>query len=521
MLRQNLVQVWNQLQGRKPHLSYFLDDVRICGFRGIKDLRVRFTYPVSVIAGQNACGKSTVLFALACAYSVPNAGIRDFVPSTIFPDFISEGIGFEADHRSAVTLDYHYYHGGEHHQMRWSRKKGWSRSYFGAKNAKQPERNVYIRTVASLSNPSEVRGFLSLRRKELRREEITADLLNFAHQVLPGPRYSHILSFSDGKRDILYANREDGLSYSEFHMSAGERAVLRLSKDISELRDSLVLIDEVEAGLHPLTQQQLMLQLQRLALRTGNQIVVTTHSPAVIETVPDEARIFLERTNDNVILQQPHRDIIQKALYGQSNDKLSILCEDDVAEGLIRGVMDVLNPKLSLSPADIVVGRDTGKDEFPRYVKLLSMFGQLDGFVFVLDGDGLNAAAKVRQAAMDEGQSVQLLMLPGKTSPEEWIWGRVRDRVDLYASRFGVSMDTMESTLVNIEREYESAADTARNKSKGRLYALSLFLHRKAEDISRSVGSSESTDKASDINGFVTDLESCILNWRNLGRQAF
>ena len=34
-------------------------------------------------------------------------------------------------------------------------------------------------------------------------------------------------------------------------MSSGERTILRISKDISRLRNALVLIDEVETGLHP------------------------------------------------------------------------------------------------------------------------------------------------------------------------------------------------------------------------------------------------------------------------------
>jgi len=59
-------------------------------------------------------------------------------------------------------------------------------------------------------------------------------------------------------------NTEDR-NYSEFHMASGERAVLRLSIDISNLENALVLIDEVEAGLHPNIQRLLMLELQRLA----------------------------------------------------------------------------------------------------------------------------------------------------------------------------------------------------------------------------------------------------------------
>ena len=54
-----------------------------------------------------------------------------------------------------------------------------------------------------------------------------------------------------------------------------------------------------------------MLQLQQLALRNDLQIIVTSHSPVVLNSVPVDGRIFLERTEDGrVVLIPPHRDII-------------------------------------------------------------------------------------------------------------------------------------------------------------------------------------------------------------------
>ena len=70
----------SNLQGKKPHLPHFLSEIYLDGIRGLDNLRVLFDYPVSVIAGGNATGKSTVLFAqLPCAYKVARAtGVRDF-----------------------------------------------------------------------------------------------------------------------------------------------------------------------------------------------------------------------------------------------------------------------------------------------------------------------------------------------------------------------------------------------------------------------------------------------------------
>ena len=128
-------------------------------------------------------------------------------------------------------------------------------------------------------------------------------------------RYSEVVNLSSGSKNLLFAAQEAGAVYSELHMAAGERAMLRLSREIAQLEGALVLIDEVEAGLHPWVQQLLMLQLQQLALRNDLQVIVTTHSPVVLDTVPAHGRVFLERDDaGRVVVRPPYRDVVQNAL---------------------------------------------------------------------------------------------------------------------------------------------------------------------------------------------------------------
>ena len=267
MIERGFGDLWQQLQGKKPHLPHFLAEIHLRGIRGIDDLRVVLDYPVSVIAGGNASGKTTVLFAAACAYRVPGAGVRDFVPSTLFPDY-RPGHGGRADEKSEVIVEFDYATPDGRRSMRWRRAKGWNRSFLGRKNARQPERPVYLRTLSNLSNPSEVRGVLSMSRQTSPPHEtpLTASQIEFAQQMLPF-RYAEVVDLSSGNKNLLFAAQERGASYSELHMAAGERAILRLAQEIAQRNGALVLIDEVEAGLHPWVQQLLMLQLQQLALR--------------------------------------------------------------------------------------------------------------------------------------------------------------------------------------------------------------------------------------------------------------
>ena len=198
--------------------------------------------------------------------------------------------------------------------------------------------------------------------------------------------YSEVVNLSSGNKNLLFAAQEGGAAYSELHMAAGERAILRLSKEIAQLEGALVLIDEVEAGLHPWVQQLLMLHLQQLALRNDLQIIVTSHSPVVLDSVPTRGRIFLDRDEESgkIIVRPPYRDIIQNALYGRSSEVLKLLCEDEIAEGILKGVFDLLLSNQRIKWESIHIGRDTGASEFPMHARALDKFGQLQNTLFIL-----------------------------------------------------------------------------------------------------------------------------------------
>ena len=519
MMDTRLSDLWMNLQGRKPHMPHFLSEVRLDGIRGINNLRVAFDYPVSVIAGSNASGKSTVLFAAACAYKVPGSGVKDFVPSTLFP-FYRPKAGVREDDQREIVIEFNYSTPEGRQSMRWRRSKGWNRSFLGRKNASQPERHVYLRTLSNLSNPSEVRGVLSMSRQKNPPQEtpLTASQIAFAQRMLPF-RYSEVVNLSNANnksKSLLFASQENGPGYSELHMAAGERAILRLSQEIAQLRGALVLIDEVETGLHPWVQKLMMLQLQQLALINDLQIIVTSHSPVVLDSVSSNGRIFLDRDDaGHVIVRQAYRDLIQDALYGRSEDALNLLCEDEAAEGILHGVFDYLFPIERIRRETVKIGRDTGADEFPMHANAFRKFGQIKKFVFVLDGDkrGSNVENKILSASQRDDISV--LYLPGYEAPEMWVWDRLRRCSDTMTDKLNLAPGELTSRISQFDAVFDSASDRPAQIAKTKLNSLSEALSQSVPDICRIVAAHESARTQSDIQPLLEGLRSALIQWRN------
>jgi len=514
-LDKRIQSLWPNLQGRKPHMPNFLSEIRLDGIRGIDGLKISLDYPVSVIAGINASGKSTVLFAAACAYDVPGAK-RAYMPSTLFPDYRPKTSGAKKDGRLNVRIEYEYDTPSAHLSMRWSRGRSWNKSFFGRKGAKQPRRKLYLRTLSNLSNPSEVRNVLQMSRLPKAPDEraLNAVQIDFAQQMLPF-RYNEVVHLSSGNKTLLFATQEGGAAYSEFHMAAGERAILRLSREIAQLKDALVLIDEVETGLHPRVQQLLMLQLQQLSLRNDLQIIVTSHSPVILDSVPMNARIFLDRDeHGRVVARPPYRDVIQDALYGRLDDALKLLCEDEAAEGILNGVIDYLAREQGIRREQIHIGRDTGAQEFPAHAAAFKRFGLLDNFVFVLDGDqqGGGVQDSIRERA--GGWQGPVLFLPGNDAPEVWVWDCLSRGDDDLAAMLRVDSSTLSKHISRLNEEYDSASDTKAEIAKFKLSNLAEQLNQTPSDICRSVALREFRSEDSAIRLLANELKDILNRWR-------
>ena len=172
-----------------------------------------------------------------------------------------------------------------------------------------------------------------------------------------------------------------------------------------------------------------------------------------------------------------------------------MLCEDEVAEGVIRGVLDVLNVRLGLRHEDVIIGRNTGRNEFAGHVRTLGKFGKLKDFILVLDGDSRDLERTLQATAEEYGHHVQPLFLPGDAAPEQWMWATIGQKRDEYAIRLGLTASDLERAMHDLE-QLAAGAVRQRDAAKAAVGALASNLDRTVPDLARIVGQREAEANA-------------------------
>jgi predicted ATPase len=258
-----------------------LEYLQVNGLRGWTGQRIEFSFPIVAIVGENGSGKSTLLQAAASVYrstDTPRFG-SDFFPKTAWDDV------------QGVEVKFGYLQGRDHGEG--SVRKPTTK-WLG--NVDRPEREVRYVDLSRIQPLGARVGYTRIAKTT--HHELKADLFD-VNQVqrmssIMGREYTAArmaTSDIDENRLIPVITRRDA-TYSGFHQGSGEITVAKLLQ-IDLPRYGLVLIDEIESSLHPRSQRRLIRDLADKCREREAQIILTTHSPYVLEELPPSARYYI------------------------------------------------------------------------------------------------------------------------------------------------------------------------------------------------------------------------------------
>jgi predicted ATPase len=134
----------------------------------------------------------------------------------------------------------------------------------------------------------------------------------------------------------------DQRSYSDAFAGSGESAVVRLVHEITASEPGrLVLLDEPETSLHPGAQERLLAFLLREVAAKKLQVIISTHSPAIIRHLPKKAiRVMSLDANNRVCVQEDvNPDEAFFVLGHPPEDRIQLIVEDQLSKQFVEAVL--------------------------------------------------------------------------------------------------------------------------------------------------------------------------------------
>lgn len=335
---------WDARNGWPKWLQW----LQIKGLRGWDGQRVHFDFPIIAIAGENGSGKSTILQCAACVYQNEE---RTWYPSEFFPETAW-------DSSKDVRIDFAYRQGVGATPVDSSIRKPTTR---WLNQPKRPTRSVTYVGLDRLQPVSTRVGYARIAKtKHTEQSSVPFDeqQLNRLSFIMGEEYDSAKMAYStvDSGRAIPVLSKS-GKSYSGYHHAMGELTAAELTSKSVE-KYSLLIIDEIESSLHVRTQRRMMRDLARIAREKECQIIISTHSPTILEELPIGARTYVLKTNTSrSIAVGVTPQFAMTKMDDREHPDCEIFVEDDRAKVWLSEILSRYAPELVMRSTIIPYGK--------------------------------------------------------------------------------------------------------------------------------------------------------------------
>jgi predicted ATPase len=177
----------------------------------------------------------------------------------------------------------------------------------------------------------------------------------------------------------------DDVEYGSETMGQGELSLLFTLWELLTLpKNSILLIEEPETHVSPRSQEALMNAIVQAAAENGLWVIITTHSPSIVNRVPREHVRLLSRDGKTVLpIEGAARYQLAAILGGGGGYQGAVLVEDEIAIQFGIAVLDELEPDLlrqyELVNATSNSGIAAALKSMPKTRSWFSLVGAFDG----------------------------------------------------------------------------------------------------------------------------------------------
>ncbi len=413
----NILQAKFEERHRYANFGDILMRMHVRGFRCHSNTFIDIQSPITAICGLNGTGKSTLLQLAAAAYKKPSTDTMYYNISDFFVIGTLDPHPFSND----ATIEYRFWQDSRAlKRLTLSRNSATSR-WQGYQ--RRPIRRVFFAGCGLYLPKIEQRDFIVRNSRKLTIENtsaIASHIKEWTSRIL-GCSYDDIIlntvAYSHRSGKVITVQRS-GATYSESHMGYGEARSQYLINVLEILPDkSLILIEEPETSLHPSSQHNFGKYLIDVAIRKCHQILLTTHSEFILESLPSASRVYLDKTPTSIEIIPGLTSHQAKSLMADGHIKaLHILVEDECAKAVLSEIIRRIDSNL-LRSVGIYSAGDT--NTIARTVRTLTDTGL--PVIAVRDGD------------IEDDRTQNIFKLPGTMPPEKEILNN--DAVSEYVER--------------------------------------------------------------------------------------
>lgn len=470
---------------RYANFGPVVQSLEIHGIRGVRDLILALESPITALSGLNGTGKSTIAQLAACGYRKADAAARRrYYVKDFFPVSAADPEPFSP--QGKVVYSYCADGSTEARQVTVSRKnKEWS----GYK--RQPQRACYYVGLTQFIPKIERRDFSIYGARLLKLGEsrdLPKETSSHISTILALP-YEHLgfteVSHNTRSAELAMATR-NGRSYSENHMGFGEGRVVYIVNTMEAAPPrSLFVLEEPETSLHGDAQCRLARYLVDVAGRRGHQIILTTHSAAMLAQFGRESVVYLRRDPEGSLSATRGLSTYQIDSYlmseGPSQHGITVCVEDTFARYFAIEIIRRCDTDLLAGCALLPIG--SGQD-IPAAVSLLRTAGL--------------RAAGLSDGDMQHPGKDFMISLPGTRPPEVEVFTDPSVQVYFAGEPYRISLDEILAPVSDhhgyvsavakqlmLEESYV-ATDACRAYASARapedFTYISSFLHRELSD---------------------------------------
>lgn len=431
--------------GAQNSFRFFANSLEVMQFRHIAQLPISFDHPVTIISGTNKIGKTSLLLLIACSHE----NFKKFDSTTLETNLRNHNWNDVLSFTSYenITLDYSYKltwrfgnrsHTGEGKRL----AAGNSWTGLGKRSADVNRTNAKIRDrevrLIDLERVLPARNYsASLFRKVAggTRDRLPQDVEQAFAYILDLRASTELYRIGSHVYKVAYLIQPGTGAYSSYNAASGEEALITILTELFDApADSLILIDEIEAGFHPTIQRKLADVIQYVSWIHKKQFIITTHSPTLMSAFPQKSRKFIELNAQGQyqVINDCAINVAFSKMDSVSHPLIRLYLEDDLAEFIIKNLIFQRNERTPFFDRLINIipsgPKDQVKNDYERHKRNLEKMRPKIGFAAVFDGD---CRAEPAYATYDGNDAEYVFFLSPDEAPEKFL---IRSFVEINAN---------------------------------------------------------------------------------------